>query len=183
VLGARRHFLVDKRSQLRACFMATSVTLVLLVLLNLSLHSARSQGTAAVLAKSPELEALLAEHNRWEFQLGLAASFVFLAAVFGVTMLETHRTAGAALNLTRQLHRIGAGRLAVRRVLRKGANLRDVEQAFNGMAQALRDRTAEDTEALENLASTAAEIGTPLEARELADKLRGLAARLRERLS
>ena len=73
VLGQRRRFLVDRRSQLRAAVLVTATSLVLLVLLNLTLNAARSQSTSAILAHTPALEELLLEHDRLETGLTVAA--------------------------------------------------------------------------------------------------------------
>ena len=101
ILGLRRRFLLDRRSQIRAGLLTTGTNFVLLLLLNLSLYSSREQSAAALIAEAPELAPMLRSQNLLELVLVLASSIVFLAGVFVVTVLETHKTAGAAFNLRR----------------------------------------------------------------------------------
>ncbi len=172
IMGKRRQFIVHRKSQLRASFMTSAVVLVLLVLLNLSLHSARARSAAAVLQDAPELADMVAAQNRFEFLLGVIASGVFLAGVFVVTVLETHKTAGAALNIARHLDQVKNGNYAVRLRLRKDDNLQIVQEAFNDMTCALQDRAWTEAEILEELSSEIAGVSTPVEAESIAGKLR-----------
>jgi methyl-accepting chemotaxis protein len=181
-LRQRRHFLVDRRRQLRAGVLTTATALALVVLLNLSIYSARTQGTAAIVAQTPELAQLLRDHNRLEFGLVLAASAVFVVAVFMVTILETHKTAGAAYNLVRQIERVRDGDYSALLVLRKDDNLHEVEHAFNEMTRALRARARSDAEGLQYVAELVERIEEVPEAREAAQALAELAAERQRRI-
>jgi signal transduction histidine kinase len=180
--------LIHRASQLLAALIITGVALVLVVLLNLSLHSSRIQSTAAIATVSPELGSILQAQNRFELMLGIAASLVFLLGIFAVTILETHKTAGAAYHLCRELERIRDGLYGIRVKLRKGDNLREVESAFNEMSRTLAERAVVEVEELEHAASVADRVESPLEAsdlakalREMADERRRLSAGLRSR--
>jgi signal transduction histidine kinase len=175
MMGKRRRFMIHRNSQIRMALMVTAAAAVVVTLLNIALHVARSQATAVVISESPLLLPILAEQNRFEFILGLSASAVFLAGLFAVTVLETHKTAGAAYRITLEMERVRDGQYGSRLGLRKGDNLREIEAAFNEMSQALADRGAVDIQELEHIASVAARIENPLEAGDLARALRELA--------
>jgi len=175
MMGKRRRFMIHRNSQIRMALMVTAAAAVVVTLLNIALHVARSQATAVVLNDSPLLLPILAEQNRFEFILGLSASGIFLAGLFAVTVLETHKTAGAAFRIVLEMERVRDGQYGSRLELRKGDNLREIEATFNDMSQTLADRGAVDIQELEHLASVAARIENPLEAGDLARALRELA--------
>jgi len=178
VLGQRRRFLVDWKAQLRAASLSAGVALVLVLLLNLSLHVGRSRSADDLMRVAPELAELARSQDRVELSLVLLASVVFVAGVFVVTVLETHRTSGAAYSVARRLRDVRDGRHAALR-LRKGDNLVEVERAFNEMTAALLERAAQEIEALDEIAASMAHVSSPPEAEALAARIRGLADRKR----
>ena len=173
LLGRRRRFLLDRRGQLRAVCLTGSVATILLALLNMALYLAWGRDVAAVPADAP---------FPGEILVVATASLVFVAGVVVVTLIETHRTAGAAFNLERHMAAIQAGRFDVELRLRKGDNLRKLEIAFNDMASALRERTLDEARELEGLAAVAENLGGPDEAASLAESIRERARRARERV-
>jgi methyl-accepting chemotaxis protein len=175
----RRRFLVDRRKQLRAAILIVSLAAALLVMINVLSHMVRTLETESFAAAPPGLKEVMAEYDRNEMLLGILASVVVLAGVFVLTIFETHRTAGAALNVGRQLSRVADGLYDSRLALRKGDNLRDLEEPFNRMAQTLRDRAAEDARALERLAEAVERAGGN-DTAEIAAELRAMAASKRE---
>jgi len=175
VLGQRRRFLIDPRSQLRAAVLTTGITLILLVLLNLSLHASRQQATATAVANAPEVESLLRSQGRLEFTLVLAASVVFLAGVFVITILETHKTAGAAFNIARHMEEVRHGQYNTRIRLRQDDNLQPLQLVFNEMTRTLQERAHRDAQQLEACAQRAEVLAGEDEARELARGLRAQA--------
>ena len=94
-----------------------------------------------------------------------------------MSILETHKTAGAAYNIQRRLEDLRSGRYSASLTLRKGDNLMELEQSFNALAKTLRDREWEDLETLRQLAADA-----PTDPTGVAGRLRALAAAKRERL-
>ena len=96
LLGRRRQFFLNRPHQLRATLLTAAAVLVLLVILNLVLYSIAVSSTNQVLSDSPELAQLIKSQARLQLLLILLASVVFLAGVFVVSVLESHRTAGAA---------------------------------------------------------------------------------------
>lgn len=181
-LSQRRRFLVNRRQQLRACLLTTTTALALVTLLDASIYSARSRSIDAMLTRTPELAQWLRDQGRLEFGLVLAASGVFVLAVFLVTILETHKTAGAAYNLIRKIERVRDGEYATQLVLRKDDNLRDVEAAFNDMTRALRGRARADADAVQHIATLVSRIEGSPEARQAVEALEDLAAQQTRRI-
>jgi len=175
ILGQRKRFLVHRPTQLRAALIVSGVAFLLISLLNFGLHAARSQATAAISKDAPELVSMLEAQNRFELILGIAASLVFLVGIFVVTILETHKTAGAAYRIGREMERVRDGLYGIRVQLRRGDNLREVEAIFNDMSQVLAERASVDVQELEHAASVADRISTPVEASDLAQTLREMA--------
>lgn len=153
LLGARRRYLVNKRRQLRTAAILLAVVFVFLVLINVTLYLGRKQETAILIAEAPQLEQVLGRYDRTEVVLSLLGSVVILAGVYFVTIIETHRTAGAEFNLIRQLGQVADGKYGSQLKLRKGDNLRDVEEPFNRMVRALAQRAEDDAATLERLAT------------------------------
>jgi methyl-accepting chemotaxis protein len=177
----RRRFLVNKPKQLRAAVLIMGLVAALLLLINYLSHSVRALETATVAAAAPALREAMSEYDQNEMLLGILASVVVLAGVFVLTIFETHRTAGAALNIGRQLGRVADGRYDARLRLRKGDNLRELEAPFNRMTRALRERAAEEAEILDGLADKV-EHADSENGVKIAAELHKLAARKRERI-
>src|SRR5262249_50737552 len=81
----------------------------------------------------------------------VAAGIVFVAAVFVIEILETHKTAGVVLKVTRGLRDLQAGMWSARVTLRKNDNFRELEEEFNTLTRTLRDRVEDDLNALQTL--------------------------------
>ncbi len=178
LLGRRREFLVNRSFQLRATLFTAAAVLVLLVLLSLVLHSISVSTTNHVLADYPELADVIRAQDRLQLLLILFASALFLAGVFVVSALETHRTAGAAAKLAGHMTRIERGHYNVRLKLRREDHLQEVQTAFNQMSKGLRDRMWHTLETLERLAADAESLDSERGAR-LAREIRQLARRMR----
>ena len=176
LLGQRRNFLIDRRNQLRTTLLTTAVVATVLMALLASLHVSRERATEALVAEMPSLAATLAAQNRIDFAFQLAGAIVFLAMVVVVTLLETHKTAGAAFNLERHLAKIRDGEYGTRVTLRHNDNLQSVGRTLNEMSIALDERLWRDVEVFDDLAEQARRISSPDEARQLADALSELAS-------
>jgi methyl-accepting chemotaxis protein len=178
-LGQRRTFLVDRRGQLRSATVAAVVVTAVLAVLLVSLHASRERATEALVAQVPTLADTLAAQNRVELMLQIAGAVVFLVMVVSVTVLETHKTAGAAFNLSRQMGRIRDGEYITRVTLRKGDNLQLLAHAFNEMSIELDERLWQDIELFDRLARQVQTISDSDEAGLLAEALNDEAARRR----
>ena len=179
----RRRFVVDGGYQYRAAFLAVAVALLLLIILNLSLVFSAREGSRNVKAIAPELREMIEAQDRVQIGLVATGSLVFLVGVFLVSILETHRTAGAAFKIGRSLDRLREGRLDTRLRLRRGDNLQELAASVNAMAGSMQERAWQDVELIEAVAArleqNAGEAGVAAEA---ARELRGHAARRRAQL-
>jgi nitrogen fixation/metabolism regulation signal transduction histidine kinase len=178
--GRRRRFLVNKRYQFKVAILTVSMMLVLLVLLNFSLLSNSMQETESAMAIAPEFEEYLHSQDRVQFLLVLLASLVFMVGVFLVSLLETHKTAGAAVNVSNRLEEVRKGSLAARVKLRKDDNLQELEPAFNQMTEALANRAWKEIEILENLAIRLDEVKGVESPGDVAEELKELAREKRQ---
>ncbi len=179
-LTPRRQYLINRKRQMRSALLLVVVVLLLLLPLNYSLHTVRQQESVTIQSSNPELGPVMQTRDRTELIVGVIASVIILAGVFILTIIETHRTAGAAFAIVRRADEIREGQYGTRLTLRGGDNLQEIEGPFNAMIEALRDRSIGEAETLERFAEKAEAIVVPSEAAALAQKLRRMARRKRE---
>ena len=178
----RRRFVVDGGYQFRAAFLAVAVALVLLIILNLSLVFSTREGAKTAVALAPELRSMIEAQDRVQIGLVATGSLVFLVGVFLVSILETHRTAGAAFKIGRALDRLREGRVDTRLRLRRGDNLQDLAASVNAMAAAMQERAWQEVEWLESVAARLEQATADPASAEAARELRTHVAGRRERL-
>jgi methyl-accepting chemotaxis protein len=155
----RRHYLIDRKRQLRTTLLTTSLVAVLLLSVNLGFALLRSSQTSLLAAAAPQLAPVLEEQNN-TFSMSMALiSVSLLAAVAAFTIMQTHRTAGAVYAVKQRLERLSEGDLQVALRLREHDNLRDLESPFNAMVAALRGRAMAEADTLRELAEEAGRIG------------------------
>ena len=179
LLGRRRQFFLNRPHQLRATLLTAVAVIVLLVILNLVLYSIAVSGTDEVLSDSPEVAQMMKSQARLQLLLILLASVVFLAGVFVVSVLESHRTAGVAAKLARHMSRVEQGRYDTQLQLRREDHLQEVQAAFNQMTRALRDRIWHEVETLDRLADQTRHVATQDDALRIAGEIRELSVRMR----
>ena len=142
-LGRRRNYLVDGSYQVKTAIIAVMGMIFLLAF-------------AAVLFHLVGLENALTKTGgrtgdaRSVLYL-VAAGILFVGAVFIIEILETHKTAGVVLKVTRGMKDLEAGTWGARVTLRKNDNFRELEEGFNTLARSLRDRIEDDLGALQAL--------------------------------
>jgi methyl-accepting chemotaxis protein len=183
LLGVRRRFLVNRPRQLRTAMLIAMLVLTLLVCVNVIFHALRTTETKTIVASAPSLREVMQDYDRNEMLLVILASVVVLGGVFVVTIIETHRTAGAAFNIARQLSRIADGNLDVEVRLRKGDNLQEIQGPFNAMVATLRDQAANDAAALARLADQVEGFGNVDGAADVSSELRKLGDKHRQRFT
>ena len=179
----RKRFLVQRRYQLKMALLAVALVLALVVLLNFSLFSSAMRETETALSIAPQFEEYLKAQDRAQFLLILLASLIFIVGVFLVSLLETHKTAGAAVNIRNRMDELRAGNYGARVRLRKDDHLKDLEQSFNDMAESLSDQAWRDIMVLERLADGLEQAGDRPVAPELAEEARRLAQARRKSVS
>jgi hypothetical protein len=130
----RRQFVVDARYQLRAGVLVGMITLVLLVLLSAALivPNRRTAGPAETASRP-----LSAGQDPTSWALVLLGSTVLLGGVIVLSVLESHRTAGAAYAIRRAVDAIRDGRSEIRIRLRQGDHLQELARAINQLAETI----------------------------------------------
>jgi methyl-accepting chemotaxis protein len=141
-MGRRRNYLIDSHYQVKTAIVAVLGMVFLLAF-------------AAVLFHLVGLESTLTQKGVREGDartvLYLVAAGIVFAAVFVIEILETHKTAGVVLKVTRGLRDLQAGMWSARVTLRKNDNFRELEEEFNTLTRTLRDRVEDDLNALQTL--------------------------------
>lgn len=155
----RRRYLIDPRRQLRTAVMTTSLTLAVVLAVNIGFAFLRSSQSEFLAAVAPQLTPLLEEQDATFSLTMIAISFCLVIAVALTTIVQTHRTAGAVFAVGQRIDRVKAGDLHVTLRLRERDNLQDLEAPFNEMVGALRRRALEEAETLDGLASRASKLG------------------------
>ncbi len=139
--------------------MTTSLTAVLVLLVNLGFAFLRSSQASFLAAVAPQLTPVIERQDTIFWLAMVAMSFVLVVGVSLKTIVETHRTAGAVFAVRQRLERVTAGDLQVMLKLRRGDNLQDLEKPFNDMVSSLRTRAHDEATTLEDLASNADALG------------------------
>ncbi len=149
--GRRRTYLVDAGFQMRSAIVAV-LGMIFLVVFSIVLFRLLGAETARELARKAPLLAngAPAGDDRTVLTL-IAVGILFVAAVFVIEILETHKTAGVVLKVTRGLRDIQAGLWGSRVSLRKHDNFKEMEEAFNAATRALRERVEDDLHGLQAL--------------------------------
>jgi hypothetical protein len=143
LFGRRRNYLIDPAYQLRTAIVAVlGMTFVVGVAAGL-LHLLRTERVAPLLEEVPLVARGLASDTRWAVFL-VVAGVVLVGAVFVIEILETHKTAGVVLRVSRGLHGLRTGSWGTLIALRKYDNFRELEEAFNCTARALCSRAEDD---------------------------------------
>jgi nitrogen fixation/metabolism regulation signal transduction histidine kinase len=163
--------LIDRKGQLLATAKVAGVVSALLVLLNMVFSLWSAIETQAIAATNPELLDEMTAIDRRTTMTLIVISIVILLVVIVRAIMLTHRTAGAAFNLTRCLNNVAAGEYGTELRVRRKDNLKNLQEPFNRMMESLRDRAADDQAALMTLADKIDELGEF----ELAAEVRALA--------
>lgn len=147
-MGRRRSYLVDSRYQIKTALVAVLGMIFLLAFAAALFHFLTLENARLVSQRVPGLARGSAGDARSVLYL-VAAGIIFVAAVFVVEILETHKTAGVVFKVTRGLQEIAAGRWGARVVLRKHDNFKELEETFNSATRSLRDRVEADLQGLQ----------------------------------
>lgn len=142
-LGRRRNYLVDGGYQVKTAIIAVMGMIFLLAFAAVLFHLVGMENALSKTGgRSGDARSVL---------YLVAAGILFVAAVFIIEILETHKTAGVVLKVTRGLKDLETGSWGARVTLRKNDNFRELEEGFNTLARSLRDRVEDDLGALQTL--------------------------------
>lgn len=174
----RRQYVIDRRRQYRSAALTSSLSLILLIIVNVAFSILRNTQSVVLAGASPQLRPVLEAQDARIGTMLIVVSIIFVAGVFAITIAETHRTAGAVYALQKALDRIRVGDFQTMLRLRPRDTLLDLRFPFNDMLNSLRNRSLAEADELEEFA---AEVSSgALEAPELAARLVDLARRKRD---
>jgi methyl-accepting chemotaxis protein len=177
VFGRRRRLLVHRRYQLKTALRSVTGTSLLVGLLVFVLNQVNLETSRDLQQMAPFLKQGLRHSDRITFLSLILGGAVFLAGVFVLELMETHRTAGAFQNLRRRLEEIRCGRLVAHLKLRRHDHFPELDKAFNDAVASLRSRTEGEIATLGRLSTQARELlkehdrGNSTRARALAESL------------
>ena len=114
-----------------------------------------------------------------ERKRALIGSGIVLLGVITMAFLRTRKVTGAAYRLCRGIAGLRDGKYGLKMALRRGDSLRSVEQELNDLSRVLLERSDGIAGELESAAAAADRVGSPVEAREIGERLRQLAAQER----
>ncbi len=150
-LGRRRNYVVDPAYQLRSAVIAVLGMAFLLAFAAALFHLLSVENARIVQRKVPVAQGAADVHDLRSVLYLVAVGLFFVAAVFAIEILETHKTAGVVYKITRGLRELESGRWAARVSLRKHDNFKEMEEAFNAAARALRGQLDEDLRGLQGV--------------------------------
>jgi hypothetical protein len=143
-LGRRRNYRVDSVYQVRTAVIAVLGMVFLLVFAAIVFHLVGMENSLiarAGVTRSGDARSVL---------YLVAAGIIFVGAVFVIEILETHKTAGVVLKVSRGMKDLETGAFGSRVTLRKNDNFKELEGEFNELARTLRDRVEDDLNALQS---------------------------------
>lgn len=151
LLGRRRNYMVDRSYQIRTAMVAVLGMAFLVVLSAALVHLLSLDRARALLETSPALAHGLTKADMRTVLFIIGTGVLFVVAIFGIEILETHKTAGVVYRVTRGLRDVESGHWGTRLTLRKNDNFKEMEEAFNSAAAALGERVEEDLHSLQSI--------------------------------
>ncbi|MDD9946986.1 MAG: hypothetical protein OXU20_38440 [Myxococcales bacterium] len=175
-----RNLLLEPRFQLKYTLMVVAVTVLVASALGavaynyskgqtelLTIHRmerALDRGEEISPQFGADMLAYAAEADR-RVLAAIVGGILALALALGLTgILVTHRLVGPAYRLRAMIGDVANGHWAVRGRLRKGDELQDIFQAFEGMVESLRAAQREEIALLDDAIQKAREAGVPEDA-------------------
>src|SRR5438046_575514 len=140
LLGRRRTYLVDPSYQVRSAIIAVLGMAFLLVFAGALFHLLSVENARVLAQSGPTLVAAKASGEMRSVLYLVAVGLFFVAAVFAIEILETHKTAWVVYKVMRGLRELEGGRWGARVTLRKHDNFKEMEEAFNSALVAQRAR-------------------------------------------
>ncbi len=151
LLGRRRKYVIDPSYQLRSAIIAVLGMSFLLMLAATLFHLLSVENARFLQGRVPIAKGAADVHDLRSLLYLVGAGLFFVAAVFAIEILETHKTAGVVYKVTHGLRELEAGRWGARVTLRRHDNFKEMEEAFNAAARALRGRLDEDLRGLQGI--------------------------------
>ncbi|MCA9582236.1 MAG: methyl-accepting chemotaxis protein, partial [Myxococcales bacterium] len=175
---------LDVRFQLKYTLAVVAVTVAVAGVLGYFAYDFSRGQTEAFLATKamqPDLDpAVAAQFDTWaeeadnKVRNAILLGILAMALTLGFTgIIVTHRMAGPIFKMKRLLREVAAGDLTPKPGLRKGDELQDLFEAFAEMVESMRERQKEEIAELDDAIEHAKKTGSPPEAIDRLQVLRG----------
>ena len=151
LLGRRRNYLVDRSYQIHTAMVAVLGMAFLVILSAALVHLVSLDRARALLETSPVLAHGLTKADMRTVLFIIGTGVLFVVAIFGIEILETHKTAGVVYRVTRGLRDVESGYWGTRLTMRKNDNFKEMEEAFNAAGATLGERLEEDLHSLQSI--------------------------------
>jgi len=148
----RRRFLMPGPQQRGAVLRVTGLSALLLGVFDLTYLGMLRASSEHLAEIAPDLSGIIRGQDADQMVLVLLGSAITLGGIVLLTILETHRTAGPLHNLVRRLEEMARGDRGVRLRFRREDRFRELEEAFNRMAEAAEVREQMRAAEVERLA-------------------------------
>lgn len=143
-----RNYLLDTGLQLKLASYLLAFAVALSLGLGWHLWTAYRETSEVVALAAPEVASALASEDKWRIVQVSMILVLVLACLLGASVVITHRIAGPAFVIRRTCTNVAEGNLSRPRPLRNHDLLVELADAAAVMVDALRDREAQDREAL-----------------------------------
>jgi len=157
-LGHHRHILIHRAYQLKTALIGVVGMGFLLTLMIFILYRVNAQSSRELVEVLPSLQESLEAKDRAQLLVLIGGGLVFIAGIFLVQLLESHKTAGVVHNVKRRLEELRAGRFSARVTLRKHDNFPELATTFNEAVASLRARTEGELATLSRLATQVSDL-------------------------
>jgi len=151
LLGRRRNYMVDPSYQVRSAIIAVLGMAFLIVFASALFHLASLENARNFAKSAPFIAGAAGKAELRSVLYLVGVGLFFVAVVFAIEILETHKTAGVVYKVTRGLREVEAGRWGTRLALRRNDNFKEMEEAFNASTRALRDELDQDLRGLQGI--------------------------------
>lgn len=175
----RRKYWIDSRSQLPMTLLSFVVVTFFVVMFNIVMLELAEARRDFIVDAVPSMQAKLEAQDRDLQRLLAVSSTLLIACVMAGVVILTHRSAGPVRRVQNHMRRVAEGDLAHSVTLRNRDHFKSLADEFNVMMRALRKRTQEDAQTLEQLAQRARSGGS---AQEIVSVLENLAREKRASL-
>jgi methyl-accepting chemotaxis protein len=158
--------------------LTSSLALFLLLVVNIGFWMLQTSQSSTLAAVAPQLSPVLEKQDATFSAVLIVLSLAFIAGVFVITVVETHRTAGSVFAVKQRIGRVRDGDLHVSLNFRPQDTLLDLKDPFNEMVASLREKEISEADELDRLADEASKGALPEPV--LLEKLRTIALKKRD---
>lgn len=175
----RRTYVVDRRFQYKYTALLAVLGAVISLVFGAMMYLAHSEALQHAVGDAP-LPAEVADQNATLIWLIVGITVLMGAALAFFGLLITHRVAGPVYVMSHYVDVLSRGRYPILRPLRKGDELKDFFERFQGAIESLRVREAQEADVLADAVDALEPLATSEETKKLLESLREMHDRKRD---